>query len=158
MAFTFPDWYEGEFEDMELVIKQVLDKHFAEMTPVPSVYAWLPDDWRDNLPVVSIARTPAILGEKPQLDRGLVHVWCVCDRRSDSWALANFVRTVLGAYKSGAIIDMPDGSRADLRSVLPAEGPELSMADTALSERVIPLSFFVTVRQPSGTPDYTEIT
>lgn len=153
MAITFPSWYEGGFEDMELVVKTILEKHLVGGSPV-GVYAWLPEDWRAEMPLVAIARDPSGVEEDDQHDEGQVQVWCLAASRADAWALAEFVRQVMKAYKRGVV--EVDGRRVPV-SIRRAEGPSLSMDEDAFGERIVPLSFVVKTRARASLPDYEEI-
>lgn len=152
----FPDWYDGGFDDLELVVKCLFEKHFDGCSPAIPVYAWLPDTWRDSLPLVCLARVPGAVTEDDQFDTGEVQVFCMADSRSDAWAIAEFVRQIMGAYRKGGMVDV-GAYRANVKCIERSEGPQLSMEEDALSERTVPLSFRVTTRRRSSLPDYERV-
>lgn len=157
MAFdSLPDWYQGEFDDMEYAIKCLLDQYLDGMVPAPTVFAWLPDNWRAKLPIIAIARVPGAIEDSDQEDAGVVQVWAIADSRADAWVIANLVRTVFHAFRKGVLVDVGT-HKVNIKSIALAEGPQLSMDDERLSERLIPLSFQVTIRRRASLPDYEKI-
>lgn len=157
MTFTsLPSWYEGGFDDMEYAVKCLLDKYLTGTVPKPSVYAWLPEDWRTALPIVAVGRVPGAIQEKPFLDTGEIQVWAICESRADAWALAELVRTIMLAFSKGTLVNVGTHD-VHIVSIQKSEGPQLSMEDERLSERVVPLSFYVTTRRRASLPDYERV-
>lgn len=156
MSFTFPSWYAGNFDDMEFAIKCLLEKHLEGTSPMPTVYAWLPPEWREKLPIIAIARVPGAVDEQSFTDTGELQVWAICESRADSWALAEIIRTILLAHCNGVIVDVGT-HRVNIQSITRSEGPQLSMDDDRLSERLVPLSFIVRTRRRASLPDYHKV-
>lgn len=152
---TFPTWYEGGFPDMEATVKTILEKHLAGSDPAVPVVAWLRDDWRQNLPQIVVARVPGGLPDDSQLDTSDVQVWALAESRADAWAIAECVRQIMKAYCHAGMVDTAEGP-VRVHSIEATAGPELSMEDSALNERTIPMTFRVTLRARASLPDYAE--
>lgn len=155
-SFQFPTWYEGHFDDIESAVIKILNTWLEDVTPTVTVRGWFPVDWRDLMPLISVARVPGGLPDASNIDGCVVDVWVVTGKRSDSWELAEFVRAVFSAYDHGAVVEV--GSRkVDIRSIKPAELPHLDIQDSEFLERVIPMSFQVTTRKAKSRPNYRDV-
>lgn len=152
----FPDWYQGGFEDMENTLICLLSKYCSTLDPAPRIVGWVPPDFRAHLPMIVVGRVPGAIDEDPQFDTGIVQVWSVADTRREAWALAEFVRTILIAFRKGVLVDVGD-HKADIASIERAEGPQLSMEDDRLDERTVPLSFTVKTRKRASLPNYERV-
>jgi hypothetical protein len=152
----FPNWYVGGFDDMENTLICLLDNYCSTVQPAPRIVGWVPEDFRAHLPMIVVGRVPGAIDEDPQFDTGVVQVWCVADTRRDAWALAEFVRTILIAFRKGVMVDV-GAYRSDIQSIERAEGPQLSMEDERLDERTVPLSFIVKTRRRASLPNYERV-
>ena len=153
---SLPNWYRGGFDDMELVVKTLIETHLQGSSPNVDVLAWLPEDWRDMLPLVCVARVPGAIDDRDDHDTGEVQVWCLGRSRAEAWALAECVRTILMTYRRGGLVDIGD-YKANVTRIVRSQGPQLSMEEDALSERTVPLSFLVTTRRRASLPDYERV-
>ena len=164
MSFSFPDWYEGGADDMEFVVKCLLEKYLDGVSVdvdgvqrTPEVKAWLGEGWRNKLPLICIARVPGGIDEDARFDTGVVQVWVICESRADSWELATFVNEVLRAHdRRGAMVDVGT-YRADVRHIKRTAGPELTMDEDALNERVIPMAYEIRMKRRVSLPNYDDI-
>lgn len=153
MAITFPEWYKGGYPDAELAVKALLDQYLSLLSPVPGVCAWLPDDYMDHLPLVAIQRVSGRAGDDGLLDRPLIHIWAITDRRHDSWQLIEYIRQAMLSYKRGGVVK--SGTDVFLiKGVSEVQGPELTQTNVP-DERAIPIAFEVELRPPTDLPDYS---
>lgn len=150
----FPDWYKGGFDDIEFVLKCLLEKHFVGCVPAPKVFSWLPETFRDDMPLVCVSRVPGAIDDCEQEDTSEVLVFVMTASRAESWELAEFVRQVLMAHARGVMVDVGD-YRASIVRIERSAGPQLSVDEDAFTERMIPLSFRVTTRRRASCPDYS---
>lgn len=155
MSLTFPDWWDGGFPDVELVARMMLLPWVGLIDPSPDVVAWLPDKYDRSLPIISVARmpgesTPDVLEDIPQ-----VLVTCICETRSQSWELSEFVRQMLLAYSRGTSrIDLPDGQTALVTGVEETEGPMLSPLSD-FDERITTASYLISTKR--NNTDYVRV-
>lgn len=152
----FPTWYQGGYDDMENTIITLLNKYCSTCTPSPRIVGWVPPDFRANLPMIVVGRVPGAIDEDPQFDTGMIQVWSVANTRKEAWELADFVRTILVAFRRGVLVDVGD-HKANIQSIERAEGPQLSMEDDRLDERTVPLSFMVKMRRRANLPNYESV-
>lgn len=157
MALVFPDWYEGGFPDAELCVMDMLKPLLGLCDPAPPVVNWLPEDYEDNLPIVSVFRGSGNANLALPSDGANVQVWCVGKTRRDAWELLEFCRQMLKTWESGGYVDHADGSRTALIGVSEIDGPELTQWDN-FDLRAVHAVFRLEARLPSGKlPDYRRI-
>ncbi|AXQ64392.1 tail terminator [Gordonia phage Neville] len=158
MPFTFPDWYEGGYEDAEKAVRAMLVPFLKLVDPKPYWCAYLPDEYSESLPIVSSYRTGGSADPvKKFMDDAHIEVWAITERRSDSWDLLEYCRQMLLSYARGGIVTDPDSGRIfNISSVSEVVGPELTQM-TVPDERAVSATFVVTTRKEAGLPDYARI-
>ncbi|QGH75750.1 tail terminator [Gordonia phage Syleon] len=156
MAIEFPDWYKGGFPDAEAAVKAILDPFLNQLSPIPSVCAWLPDDYDKYLPVVAIQRVGGKISDDGLTDNPLVWVWVISERRHDSWRLIEYIRQVMRTYCRGDRVVNSAGDVFLIESVSEVQGPELTQTNVP-DERVIPVAFALETKKFASTPDYARI-
>lgn len=134
----FPDFYKGGYPDSEDVLRCLLKPFLDQCTPVPEIVGWLPDEYGEQLPIVTIFRGGG--SEDGSIDRALIQVWCVCKTRSESNQLLEFCRQLVKCYKNGGRVKMSDGSHVAVTSTSEQIGPEL-VPEAAFDQRVVFATF-----------------
>ncbi|QNJ57066.1 tail terminator [Gordonia phage Rabbitrun] len=158
MPFTFPDWYQGGYDDAEKAVQAMLVPFLKLIDPKPYWCAYLPDEYGDQLPIVSSYRVGGAASVTQKfLDEAHIEVWAITERRSDSWELLEFCRQMLMSFQRGGIVEDPvSGHKFNINSVTEVIGPELTQMNVP-DERAVSATFVVTTRTEAGLPDYARI-
>ena len=157
MPIVFPDWYKGGFPDAEMTVRDMLRPFLTLCDPQPEVLNWLPEKYEQQLPIVTVFRGSGTVDpEAGIVDRPQVQVSCIARSRADSWALMEFCRQMILAYKNGGRVTHDDGSVSVVKSVCEMVGPELTPA-VVFDERITLATFALETSKPLGTPDYQAV-
>lgn len=145
MAITIPEKYQSRFPDIEAAVVEMLQPVAAQCNPPGKVVTALPpgtdsidrDEW-----YLIITR---VGGGKDQnqriIDRPVVAVSALSDRRADSWDLAGMARSVFEDYEDGgntANFHIMDTSE----QIGPVQNPFASP-----DRRIVTLNFVVSTRK-----------
>lgn len=136
----FPDFYQGGYPDAEDVMRRLLKPFLDQCTPVPQIVGWLPDNYSEQLPIVTIFRGGGAEDASGRIDQALIQIWCVCTTRSESNQLLEFCRQLIKCYDKGGRVLMDDGSHVAVTATSEQIGPEL-VPDAAYDEKVVFATF-----------------
>jgi hypothetical protein len=152
----YPAWYQGGQPDVERVMRDL----FAALLPSVSVVSWLPPDYAaqltDGIAFLRVFRMGGRLNieNRNWVDETRVQVAALTATRDDSWALIEFVRQVLYAYRDGGNVSVSsNGSTAFIEVPGEVVGPQL-IPEAMRDERLVPVTFDVYTDRPRGLPNY----
>lgn len=158
MSISLPSWYkQGSFLDIEALLCDLFtwllgssyDPNSGKWEGIP-VVTWLVDDYYDNpRPVIRVHRKSGKAMDGLPYDHAVVQIGAMSQSRSDSWALIEFVRTVMAACEGGFRVPRPDGTHTQINSVDEWVGP-VQAPDDFVDDRFIPVAYRVLVRGPRG--------
>ncbi|BAH52291.1 hypothetical protein [Rhodococcus opacus] len=153
----FPDWYQGSFEDAELLVMDLLQPHLDDITPQGTACTWLPDNYGDVLPIVRVYRQGGSLDYDQMMDAAQVQLGVIGRSREESWAVLGFCREILRAYKRGGTVLREDGvTKTHIHSCNEMIGPQ-QIPELNPDFRLVPATFEVVTRYPRGLPDYERV-
>lgn len=153
MTIQFPAEYSGGFDDAEAVVRDFLKPALALLDANPEVYAWLPANYHEKLPLVSVARSTGVGDWDVGVDRPQVEIMAICASRADSVALNEYIRQMMMAYRRGGPVKRANGSKSVIAGVEEVVGPELLQA-TDWDERIVPSTFIVELKKTADTATY----
>lgn len=152
----YPVWYRGGCPDVERVLRDLLS---AQLTGV-SVVSWLPPDYATTLTdggaFVRVFRMGGRINvdNRNWVDEARVQIAALCAGRDDSWALIEFIRQVMYAYRDGGSV-LSNGSKVFIEVPGEVVGPQL-IPEAMRDERLVPVTFDVYTDRPRGLPIYRE--
>lgn len=157
MSIGYPPWYQGGCPDVERVMRDL----FADLLTGVEVVAWMPPDYANQLASgVSFLRIFRLGGRinvdnRAWVDETRVQFAALSESRDDSWALVEFVRQVLYAYREGG--GHVVGPTTTTFIAVPGEvvGPQL-IPEQMRDERLVPVTFDVHTNRPKGLPNYRQ--
>lgn len=153
---TFPDWYRGGFPDAELVVMDLLQPFLNLLTPTGLACTWLPEDYADRFPIVRVYRGGGSEDYENRSDWAAVQLGVIGDSRADSWAVMEYCRQVMLSYRRGGRVTRADGSTTLVKSISEMTGPQM-LPELSPDHRLVPTTFRVECRRPTGSPDYARV-
>jgi hypothetical protein len=152
----FPDWYQGSFEDAELLVMDLLQPHLNTITPQGYACTRLPENYGDVLPIVRVYRQGGSLDIEQLTDGAQVQLGVIGRSREESWAVLGFCREILRAYKRGGTVARLGGGKSHILSTAEMLGPQ-QIPELNPDFRLVPATFEVVTRYPRGLPDYERV-
>jgi hypothetical protein len=155
-VITFPAWYAGGCPDVERVLRDL----FSGLLPGVQVVSWVPPDYAASLatgtPFLRVFRVGGRINVENRnwVDETRVQLAALCTGRDDSWALIEFVRQILYAYRDGGHV-LSSGSTTFIQVPGEVVGPQL-IPEAMRDERLVPVTFDVHTDRPRGLPEYRQ--
>lgn len=152
----YPAWYLGGCPDAEKVLKTLFD---GLLTGV-QVVSWMPPDYATTLSngdaFLRVFRTGGRLNVENRnwVDETRIQVATLSASRDGSWALMEFVRQVLYAYRDGGHVH-GFGSPIFIQSQGELVGPQL-IPEQMRDERLVLATFEIHIDRPRGLPNYRD--
>lgn len=162
MALSFPTWWRGGFPNAEFAMREMLLPFTSQIDPEPEVLAWLPSDYSEHLPLLTVFRIGG--SRDPQsglVDMPQVQVGSICATRAESLELLEFVREIACSYKSSTRLECSNGEVVVVKSVCEVDGPELTperMPDLRLAYATFQLNLGKRLDQPADYRPQLEAT
>lgn len=152
----YPGWYAGGCPDVERVMRDL----FGSLLTGVEVVSWLPPDYPSHLATGNAYLRVFRLGGRVNVDtrawvdEARVQFAALSNSRDDSWALTEFVRQTLYAFRDGGHVV---GSDSTTFIAVPGEivGPQL-IPEQLRDERLVPVTFEIYVDRPKGLPNYRQ--
>lgn len=150
----YPVWYEGGCPDVERVLRDLLSPLLTGV----EVVSWLPPDYANTLAngtaFLRVFRMGGRINvdNRNWVDETRVQIAALSTYRDDSWALIEFVRQVLYAYREGGHVSSA-GSQTFIEVPGEVVGPQL-IPEAMRDERLVPVTFDVFTDRPRGLPIY----
>lgn len=152
----YPVWYQGGCPDVERVLKKLFENHLTGV----SVVSWLPPDYATTLASgIAFLRVFRMGGRlntdnRNWIDETRVQIAALSAHRDDSWALMEFVRQLLYAYRDGGQVQ---GYGSPVFIQVPGElvGPQL-IPEQMRDERLVLVTFEVHLDRPRALPYYRD--
>ncbi|MEV0357106.1 hypothetical protein AB0H71_13695 [Nocardia sp. NPDC050697] len=171
MSLVLGDWFQGGFPDRELVVMDALQPILDEVEirdqdgdivmdgPEPRrplAVTWLPDDYKDRLPLLRVYRGGGAADTGVLRDPAAVQVAAIADTREESWQVMEYCRQWLLSYRHGGTVVRADGSKTLVDCIEELVGPQ-QLPELNPDKRLVPLTFRVVCRPPKGLPDYEKV-
>ncbi|SKM17588.1 Uncharacterised protein [Mycobacteroides abscessus subsp. massiliense] len=158
-----PDWYEGGCIDAEDLIKRYFSRLLGDSV---TVCTWLPpghyiltpgEEVGGTKPTLRIWRQPGKFDPTARRDQALVQLAAITPTRKESWELVEFVRRMMDDEVISRIpVELSNGDEAAVTCSEEWLGPQL-VPERLVDEKFIPITFKVTIPEPSGLPNYRQI-
>ena len=150
----YPAWYQGGCPDVERVVRDL----FTPLLINVSVCSWVPPDCASQLTAgnafLRVFRTGGRINveNRAWVDEARIQIAALSASRDDSWALIEFVRQVLYAYRNGGHV-ISEGRKVFIAVPGEVVGPQL-VPEQFRDERLVPVTFDVETNRRKGLPDY----
>lgn len=156
-AIQYPSWYKGGHADAEQALRDLLTPFTEQLNPAPAITLWLPEDYADHLPIVTVFRHKGPESEDGRIDIPRLLVGCLSHTRDDSTELQEFCRQMIGSFRKGGRIRNSKGGYTAIQSAKEVEGPELT-AESLVDPRLVYAVYEIETKKPLGRPStYADI-
>lgn len=154
----FPNWWEGGFEDTELLALDLTRRFLDMLTPQGVAVTWLTDEHtamvNAGVPVVRVYRGG--MAADGLFDPAAVQLGVIASTRRDSWAVLEYLRQVLLSFAHGGAVRRADDSISMIQSCSEVVGPQ-QLPELNPDHRLVPATFRIVTRYPRERPDYARI-